>query len=90
MSEVVLENLIPFTAYNITISTVLHEKDKQLVVNTLETGKSLKMSILINIVLKTSNKFFFIFLFLGTMLFVIMLHNCWFMPFKVLLVGISS
>lgn len=39
MTEVTLDKLIPFTVYNITISSVLHENDKQLTVNTLETGK---------------------------------------------------
>lgn len=39
LNEITLEKLVPFTVYNITISTVLHENDKQLTINTLETGK---------------------------------------------------
>lgn len=37
-NEVLINNLVPFTLYNITISTVLHEVDKQIYFNTLETG----------------------------------------------------
>nr|XP_023019402.1 uncharacterized protein LOC111508196 [Leptinotarsa decemlineata] len=37
LNEVVLENLVPYTKYNITISTVLHENDRNLVLQTLET-----------------------------------------------------
>ncbi|XP_018562896.1 uncharacterized protein LOC108904723 [Anoplophora glabripennis] len=36
-NEVIINNLVPFTLYNITVSTVLHEVDKQVYVNTLET-----------------------------------------------------
>lgn len=38
-SDVTLRNLVPYTIYNITISTVLHETDKKLFINTLETGE---------------------------------------------------
>ncbi|KAJ8923877.1 hypothetical protein NQ315_006653 [Exocentrus adspersus] len=36
-NEVVIENLMPFTLYNFTISSVLHEADKSIYFNTLET-----------------------------------------------------
>ncbi|XP_056638820.1 uncharacterized protein LOC130446528 [Diorhabda sublineata] len=37
--DVTLRNLIPYTVYNVTISTVLHETDKKLFIHTLETGE---------------------------------------------------
>lgn len=39
LNEVTISNLVPFTLYNITLSSVLHDKDRMLRVRTLETGK---------------------------------------------------
>lgn len=38
LNEVVLNDLVPFTLYNVTIFSVLHENEKKLLVHTLETG----------------------------------------------------
>lgn len=40
-NEVLLDQLVPYTRYDINISSVLHENDKFLSVNTLETGKTI-------------------------------------------------
>ncbi|KAJ8973052.1 hypothetical protein NQ317_011332 [Molorchus minor] len=37
LNELLLDNLVPFTVYNVTISTVLHEEESRLYINTLET-----------------------------------------------------
>lgn len=38
MNEILLDNLIPFTLYNVTIFTVLHENERKMFLHTLETG----------------------------------------------------
>lgn len=38
LNEVVLNNLVPFTLYNVTIFTVLHEHERRMLLHTLETG----------------------------------------------------
>lgn len=38
-NEVIVENLVPYTKYNITFSSLLHEKDKVMFITTAESGK---------------------------------------------------
>ncbi|XP_060534337.1 uncharacterized protein LOC132706804 [Cylas formicarius] len=38
-NQFTVRDLVPFTAYNITISSVLHENDRQLVVSTIQTDE---------------------------------------------------
>lgn len=38
-NEITITKLVPFTLYNVTLSSVVHENDKHLQISTLETGK---------------------------------------------------
>ncbi|XP_050510220.1 uncharacterized protein LOC114349462 [Diabrotica virgifera virgifera] len=54
LNDVTISDLVPYTYYNITISTVLHETDKKLVINTLETDEPSLEELPTNIKLKPS------------------------------------